>query len=121
MSLSSDDQLQGARGPAICLGWNAGVEAKSFGLRQPLVLKSSTASYLGFPDRAMGSILGSKRSPGGGNGDPFQHSCLERISWIEETGGLIVHGPIRAGHDLETTPPPPLIKFCYLEEIISLF
>ena len=27
--------------------------------------------------RAVGSILGSGRSPGGGNGNPFQYSCLE--------------------------------------------
>ena len=27
--------------------------------------------------RDMGSILGSGRSPGGGHGNPLQHSCLE--------------------------------------------
>ena len=32
-------------------------------------------------------ILGSGRSPGGGNGNIFQYSCLGN-SWIEEPGGL---------------------------------
>ena len=27
--------------------------------------------------RDMGTILGSRRSPGGGNGNPLQYSCLE--------------------------------------------
>ena len=27
--------------------------------------------------RDTGSILGSERSPGGGHGNPLQHSCLE--------------------------------------------
>ena len=27
--------------------------------------------------RDLGSILGSGRSPGGGNGNPFQYSCLD--------------------------------------------
>ena len=34
-----------------------------------------------------GSIPGSGRSPGGGNDNPLQHSCLE-IPWTEEPGGL---------------------------------
>ena len=37
-----------------------------------------------------GSIPGSGRSPGEGNGNELQYSCLE-IPWIEEPGGL-VHG-----------------------------
>ena len=35
----------------------------------------------------MGSIPGSGRSPGEGNGNPFQYSCLEN-PWTEELGGL---------------------------------
>ena len=31
------------------------------------------------------SIPGSRRSPGGGNGNPLQYSCLE-IPWTEESG-----------------------------------
>ena len=37
--------------------------------------------------RAMGSIPGSGRSPGEGNGNPPQHSCLEN-PWTEEPGSL---------------------------------
>ena len=35
----------------------------------------------------LGSIPGSGISPGEGNGNPLQYSCLE-IPWIEETGRL---------------------------------
>ena len=35
----------------------------------------------------MGSILGLRRSPGGGNGNPLQYSCLEN-SMADEPGGL---------------------------------
>ena len=34
-----------------------------------------------------GSILGWERSPGEGNGNPLQYSCLGN-PWIEEPGGL---------------------------------
>ena len=37
--------------------------------------------------RDLGSILGSGRSSGEGNGNPLQYSCL-RIPWTEELGGL---------------------------------
>ena len=37
--------------------------------------------------RDMGSIPGSGRSPGEGNGNPPQHSCLEN-PWTEEPGSL---------------------------------
>ena len=36
--------------------------------------------------RDVGSIPGLGRSPGGGNGNPFQYSCLENLT--EEPGGL---------------------------------
>ena len=45
-----------------------------------------------------GSIPGSGRSPGEGNGNPLQYSCLE-IPWAEEPGGLQSMGSQRAGHD----------------------
>ena len=52
-----------------------------------------------------GSIPGLGRSPGEGNGNPLQHSCLEnpmdRGVWQ-----AIVHGVIRVVHDLATEPPP---------------
>ena len=34
--------------------------------------------------RDVGSIPGSGRSPGEGNGNPLQYSCLENSSWTEE-------------------------------------
>jgi len=40
-----------------------------------LVVKNLLASVGGIRD--VGSIPGSRRSPGGGHGDPFQYSCLE--------------------------------------------
>ena len=39
------------------------------------------------------------RSPGGGQGNPPQYSCLENVPWIEEPGGLQSMGSQRAGHD----------------------
>ena len=35
----------------------------------------------------LGSIPGSERSPGEGNGNPLQYSCL-KIPWTEDPGGL---------------------------------
>ena len=54
-----------------------------------------------------GLIPGSGRSPGEGNGNPLQYSCLEnpmdRDAWQTS-----VHGVARVGHDLVTKPPPPV-------------
>ena len=55
--------------------------------------------WLGFPDGSdgeepacnagdPGSIPGSGRSPGKGNDNLFQYSCLEKITWTEEPGRL---------------------------------
>ena len=48
----------------------------------------------------------SGRSPGEGNGNPLQYSCLEnpmdRGAWQ-----AMVHGIARVGHDLATKPQPP--------------
>ena len=53
----------------------------------------------------LGSVPGSGRSPGKGNGDPFQYSCLEspvdREAWW-----ATLHGFARVRHDLTTKPPP---------------
>ena len=53
-----------------------------------------------------GFIPGLARSPGEGNGNPLQYSCLgnpmDRGDWR-----AIVHGVTRVGHDLATKPPPP--------------
>ena len=46
----------------------------------------------------VGSILGSGRSPGEGNGNPLEYSCLEN-PWTEEPGGLLSMESQRVGHD----------------------
>ena len=52
-----------------------------------------------------GLIPGSRRSPGEGNGNPLQYSCLEnpmdRQAWWATD-----HGVTRVRHDLVTKPPP---------------
>ena len=48
-----------------------------------------------------GSIPGSGRSPGEGNGNPLQCSYLGNL-WTEEPGGLQSVGSKRVGHDLAT-------------------
>ena len=54
-----------------------------------------------------GSIPGSGRSPGEGNGNPLQYSCLEnpmdRGAWQ-----ATVLGVARVGHDLVIKPPPSI-------------
>ena len=47
-----------------------------------------------------GSIPGSGRPPGGGNGNPLQDSCLKNST--EEPGALQSMGSQRAGHDWVT-------------------
>ena len=54
----------------------------------------------------LGLIPGLGRSSGGGNGNPFQYSCLERggkrrffFPWTEEPGALQSIGSQRVGHD----------------------
>ena len=75
-------------------------------------------SLMGFPCSSVGkesayhtgdldSISWSGRSPGEGNGNPLQYSCMEnpmdRGAWQ-----AIVHGVARIRHDLATKPPPNL-------------
>jgi len=55
----------------------------------------------------LGSILGSGRSPGEGNGNPLHYSCLENPI-DREAWWAIVHGCARVGHDLATKPPPSI-------------
>ena len=61
-------------------------------------------------ETCLGSIPGSGRSPGEGNGNPLQHSYLENFM---ERGAwwAAVHGVTRVGHDLATKPPPPPESF----------
>ena len=71
-----------------------------------------SAILWGFPGSAgknlpaMGSILGSGRSPGEGNGNPLQYSWKndpkDKGAWWAPD-----HGVARVRHDLATTPPPP--------------
>ena len=60
-----------------------------------------------------GAIPGLGRSPGGGNGDPLQDSCLEnpmdRGAWC-----ATVQGVTRAGCDLMTKPPPAAFYEVYI-------
>ena len=55
--------------------------------------------------RDPGLIPGWRRSPGEGNGNPLQYSCLEnpmdRGAWQ-----AIAHGVAKVGYDLATKPPP---------------
>ena len=46
-----------------------------------------------------GSIPGSERSPGVGNGNPLQYSCLKKMSRTEAPGGLQSKGSRKVGHD----------------------
>ena len=44
-------------------------------------------------------ILGSRRSPGGGHGNPLQYSCLKNAMAREEPGGLQSMRLQRVRHD----------------------
>ena len=46
-----------------------------------------------------GLILGSGRSPGEGNGNLLQYSCLKKIPWTEKPGGLQSVRLQGVGHD----------------------
>ena len=48
--------------------------------------------------RDVGSVPGSGRAPGGGNGNPFQYSHLEP-PWTEGPARLQSMGSQRVGHD----------------------
>ena len=58
----------------------------------------------------MGSVPDMGRSPGEGNDDPFQYSCLES-SMDRGTSRATIHKVTRVRHNLVTKPPttkPPL-------------
>ena len=72
--------------------------------------------YEGFPRRSVnkesacnagnpGSIPGSGRSAGEGNGNPLQYSCLEN-PMVGGAWQATVHGVARVRHNLVTKPPP---------------
>ena len=56
----------------------------------------------------LGLIHESGRSPGDGNGNPLQYSCLGN-PWIEEPRGLQAMGLQRVEHDRATNP---FLIFC---------
>ena len=71
--------------------------------------------FRGFPDSSVGKesacsagdpglTPGSGRSPGEGNGNPLQDSCLEN-PMNSGTWQAIVHRIARVRHDLATKPP----------------
>ena len=60
-----------------------------------LVVKNSSANA-----GDVGLISGLGRSPGGGNGNSLQYSCLGKIPWTEEPGGLYSPWSRRIGHNL---------------------
>ena len=64
-----------------------------------------------------GLIPGLGRSPGEGNGNPSQYSCLEN-PMDREAWQATVHGVERVGHDLATKSPPPI--FTLSRELHSL-
>ena len=76
--------------------------------------------YIGFPDGSVnprasaedvGSIPGSGRSPGEGNGNPVQYSCLEN-PWTEEPGGLQSQGLQETGFSNQTATNTVLHHGC---------
>ena len=68
-----------------------------------LPARQETACNLG----DVGSIPGSGRFPGEGNGYSLQYSCLEN-SMDRGPWRATVHGVARVGPDLATKPPPPI-------------
>ena len=65
----------------------------------------------------LGSIPGSGRSPGEGNGNPLQYSCLENL--MDGAWRAIVHGVKRVRQDLATKPPLPPPQSIYNVVLIS--
>ena len=77
------------------------------------LLVLASMNHVGFPGRSIdkesacnagdsGSIPGWGRSPGGGNGNPLQCSCLEIPKERGEPGGLHFMGSQRVRHELVT-------------------
>ena len=87
---------------------NPGIESISWISRQSPALQLDSLPTEpagdGLPVQERGSIPGSARSPGEGNDNPFQYSCLvnpmDRWAWQ-----TLVHGVTRVGHNLVTNSP----------------
>ena len=88
-------------------------------LNLDLVLGGSDSKESAFDAGDLGSIAGSGRSPGEGNGNPLQYYCLEnpmdrggweatahRVTksqtWLKQLSMLQFMGSQIVGHDLET-------------------
>ena len=56
----------------------------------------------------LGLIPGLGRSPGAGNGNPLQYSCLKN-PMDRGARQATVHGVAKLRHDLATKPPPLVI------------
>ena len=70
--------------------------------------------------RRQGSIPVWGRSPGEGNGNPLQYSCLEN-PMNREAWWATVHGVARVEHNLATKPlPHPLYKYYAFSSVQSL-
>ena len=67
-----------------------------------LMIRASTGKESACKAGDMGSISGLGRSPGGGNGNPFQFLAW-KIPWTEEPGRLQSQ---RVVHNLASKPPP---------------
>ena len=87
---------------------------------------------LGFPSGSVGkepacnadqgSIPGSGRSPGEGNGNPLQYSCLENSNPMNRrTWWAIVHGVTRVRHNVVTKPPLCLLLLITFYPGITFF
>ena len=79
-----------------------------------MLIISDIYRYLGFPVGSevkasaydvgdLGSVPGLGRSPGEGNGNPLQHSCLENPmdggAWWAAVRGVTKSRTLRVGHD----------------------
>ena len=87
-----------------CLGWGV-YKHPPLSSRASLVAQLVNECTCNAGDTS--SIPGSGRSPGEGNGNPLQYSCL-RNPMDRGAKQATVHGVTRVGHNLATKPPPPL-------------
>ena len=81
-------------------------EIKSFSDKQKLREFSTTKQASVYSVGDPGSSPGLGTSPGEGNGNPLQYSCLEN-PMDREAWWVTVHGVSRVRYDLATKPPPP--------------
>ena len=73
------------------------VSTKERASQEALVIKNLSANPGNIRDT--GLVPGLGRSPGGGHGNPLQHSCLENPAWTEEPGELQAIGWQTVRHD----------------------